>query len=804
MALFMPTFITPSTLWGIGNGVVDATESIEVSWRVNGNSPMTAFRIRILTEKGTEVFNTGKITDGCPFYGVNNLGHPNLFHYTFTPSATPTSEITGKEWTGNGIVSVSVNAATFNAKYPNNGSYTFTATKSGTGTTITWSNPDGVTGITVSQMNSQYGITYSATTSAVNSGDTITVTKGLANGVSNYQMYIAQWWSENDYIEQTSPSAFSCVATPTITVASIPNNRITVNYHTFSATYNGSEPLNYVRWVIYQGTWATRELRYDTGKLYGVTDLTFTYNGFMPTLQSTKYFYWIVCEGQTTSGIDVSSEPKAFYCTYATSVYEGSLVAQPSRGGIEVSWEDGSYIVGEAEGEYSIEKQGTKYILHLYRDSSVVWDTQNQKPLNLAEPWSVVLKTTLSVVNSEDSIDLLAVESQNSAAIINISNNRLKLLEAPNKTSTSRSQIYQTSFDILDGDALTVFFDQSQFGFRIDRLTGGLYPSTTLYPATTLYPRANTTQTVLSEPLFSVTFATPLSSIRSLTLNSRQDVDYLWVGGASATSYLSSSILNSADYNPALDTNASAIPTVFYCDFSNEFNAGSSITSAGVNYAGMAIYRKAVDEGTLSFVTFSEVGNTSIIDYGARNNKEYEWYAFPTSDENKTMSDALISNRVTPRIWRWAILECSNATDDGFTPQYINKYNIVKEYAFSANLSSGTIGNNNKNAVYDNFTQYPTIMRSEQNYKSGTLSALIGIIGADARYYDDIEMRDAIYNLSTTNNTLFLRNNKGDLMEIAIVDQISMTTQDNTAELVTTASIPWVEVGTADNVSIVG
>ena len=47
MAIYQPTNISPS-LWGeLGNGVVDATKALTVTWQVNGTSALTAFSITI-------------------------------------------------------------------------------------------------------------------------------------------------------------------------------------------------------------------------------------------------------------------------------------------------------------------------------------------------------------------------------------------------------------------------------------------------------------------------------------------------------------------------------------------------------------------------------------------------------------------------------------------------------------------------------------------------------------------------------------------------------------------------------------
>lgn len=83
MALYQPTNVTPSMLGALGNGVVDVRNGIDVSWQVDGQSPMTAFQIRILenTSASRVLYDTGKKTDGCPFNGRDAKGDVVFFTY---------------------------------------------------------------------------------------------------------------------------------------------------------------------------------------------------------------------------------------------------------------------------------------------------------------------------------------------------------------------------------------------------------------------------------------------------------------------------------------------------------------------------------------------------------------------------------------------------------------------------------------------------------------------------------------------------------------------------------------------------
>ena len=69
--LYQPTNVYPSMTGGLGNGVVDVTKPLKVSWQVNGNSAMTAYQITIYKNDSasTQVMTTSKLTNNCPFYG---------------------------------------------------------------------------------------------------------------------------------------------------------------------------------------------------------------------------------------------------------------------------------------------------------------------------------------------------------------------------------------------------------------------------------------------------------------------------------------------------------------------------------------------------------------------------------------------------------------------------------------------------------------------------------------------------------------------------------------------------------------
>lgn len=79
--LNQPINVIPSVLSGVGEGVVDATLPLTVSWQVSGDTPMLAYRIVIQQNDtgSTQVFDTGKVTLANPFYGNDRNGNTQIF-----------------------------------------------------------------------------------------------------------------------------------------------------------------------------------------------------------------------------------------------------------------------------------------------------------------------------------------------------------------------------------------------------------------------------------------------------------------------------------------------------------------------------------------------------------------------------------------------------------------------------------------------------------------------------------------------------------------------------------------------------
>ena len=685
--LFMPTNITPDSSWGVGNGTVDATNPLTVSWQVNGNSAMTAYQIVIYKNDAasTQLYSTGKVTSGnLPFYGTNYAGETEFFSHTI-----PAENLSAS---------------------------------------------------------------------------------GIVNG-GEYKLIITQWWSNNQSVTQASASAFITRATPTLSVNAITSPIATRSY-TFTGSYAQAQgdAMNWVRWQIAYNNDTVHPF-YDTGEIYGTAEIKVVYDGFF-----TGNTYAVRLTAQTVNGVDADTGWVAFDVAYATSEMTGLVYAKKAckKSAVHVSWPNLFVVQGEADGPYTIDNG----VLTLPNGSSVTWDKQNEDPISYTPPWSILWRGKL-LSGDATLFDITLAGGKIT----------LKYVAATRTLTLYNGESVMKSIPGVDGaTVLNIILTENKLYVRREWYTGGLHPSATLYPANNLYPSDDDTLTVNTEN-YGVTYTQ--TAIQAVKIDGTLQCDFMQIlKGEASTATITSFIDNNA-YTPENDAQ-----TYFLADFTDGLDAGN-LSIGGDNVVGFAVYRMTGGSTTLQHVADVPISADGLLDYAACSQTTYQYYIFPIG-EATYVTNPLISNAVAPCLWDWAILECEKVTG-------VNYYTVVSEFLFGKNLSSGDISNNNTPNVMENFTAYPTVQLSPSLFQSGTLSSLIGIIDYENGngYYDTIAMRNAIWALSTTRNDLFLKSRKGDLLKIRIDGEITMQTMDNTRQQAQTASVPWVEVGSTNGVSIV-
>lgn len=213
---------------------------------------------------------------------------------------------------------------------------------------------------------------------------------------------------------------------------------------------------------------------------------------------------------------------------------------------------------------------------------------------------------------------------------------------------------------------------------------------------------------------------------------------------------------------------------------------------------GFALYR--MQAATSELVKIAETDNTvfKLYDYSAASQQgPYFYYLFPVG-ATTYVSEPLVSGGVMPCWWNWSLLVCDATDDDSI-------FTVNAAYRFRYNVQSGTVSNNNMPNLLQNFTPYPKIQLAPQNFRSGTISALLGAIdwtSGQPQYIDKIEWEKALNALSVSQKPMFLKNRKGDIIRVKLSQPVTMTTADATQEQTQTASLSWVEIGSADGVGL--
>lgn len=218
---------------------------------------------------------------------------------------------------------------------------------------------------------------------------------------------------------------------------------------------------------------------------------------------------------------------------------------------------------------------------------------------------------------------------------------------------------------------------------------------------------------------------------------------------------------------------------------------------------GFSVYRLLSETGEFVHVCDTEARVNSVLDYGAKSNVgNYRWYIYERG-VSELATSPLLSDNLPILSSAFCIIEAQKDASQR------NLYRALKTFCFRSNIAMADISNNNAPTVSKNFTRFPTVFSAPQNYKSGALSGLIGIVKRDdttgkyGYYNDTAQARDELFELSSSSNTLFLKTPKGELMQIRISGDISTSVDYAHIQMPQNIKIPWIEIGYANGLSIV-
>lgn len=562
---------------------------------------------------------------------------------------------------------------------------------------------------------------------------------GMQNG-KDYKLVITQWWSDTESVTQQSASVFRCRVTAALTINAFADP-VTSKSATWTATYQNASPV-WVRWMLRRA--GADETLLDTGALF-TAQMELTYDELFSGVE-----YEIRCQVESTNGKISDTGWKSFSVSYETQKYSGTATAVvgKEKSGVFIQWPAAVEIQGKAEGTYTIENR----VLTLPQGSTVTWDgvggTSNG--LGFEGDWGIQWRGSI------------------------VDNNWIPFIVSGENGLGASATTYMAFPEYLKQyarrEGATVVYTANMIGHDVERAI------------ITVYYKDDQGQDQTAGTSWRTSEKNPpqyknVEVVETVQLTGAQTCSALWIKKGAIQE----------GETPNFDSS-----TYMLADFTNGLSGGSVQLAAGIT--GWEIYREAADTGEFRKIGQTAADQLSIWDCSAVSQGTYTYYIFGVGGGTFALTP-MTTNQIEVCLWDWSILSCEEAAD--------GTYHVEELYRFSLNVNSGAIPNNNSPGILDNFTPYPTVQLSTANYRSGTLSGYIGYVGGGAEYMEKDDLRMELYALSTTGNALFLKNRKGDLIQIRIAGEVSVSTLDASRQQAQTASIPWVEIGPTDGKRIV-
>ena len=251
-------------------------------------------------------------------------------------------------------------------------------------------------------------------------------------------------------------------------------------------------------------------------------------------------------------------------------------------------------------------------------------------------------------------------------------------------------------------------------------------------------------------------------------------------------------------YNAHYDYTVSQKPSydgvaAFFADFNGTLNGGSSDSSGT---ASNAIYRLDTETGVLTKLYTLPFNDTKIKDFGLRSMADSKYRLYYLSSTTGAYSSAAETDQLCKRFASYYLIEATEDADNA------NVFHALKVWRFGNNYNGGGVQNGNAPNFLTNFTRYPLRQGTSVSPKSGSLTALLSNFGANG-YEDTAAQMDALYELSLSQNHIFLKDTKGNLYEVHTSAPITMTIDTASRVQEVSVTVPWQEVADASDAVII-
>ncbi|MCM1297259.1 MAG: hypothetical protein NC311_17095, partial [Muribaculaceae bacterium] len=643
-----------------------------------------------------------------------------------------------------------------------------------------------------------------------------------------------------DFVQQISESAIITRAAPTLTLNIVNGQNLTSSFAEFTAEYSQAqdEPVKWVRWELADAKDKSKHIA-DTNNIY-TSVLAYEVDGLFNNTE-----YALKCTVETENGVQVSSGWVNFSVKYTANSYTGNFTADyyRSENSVGLAWdvlENAVIIPGKASGAYTLANGAVT----LPANSTITWNQVTDNAMNFAGPWAILWKgkvttltpkgTFLNINNGRitasrisPTIKYTFLNSEEDLSVGQLLYDRTRAEFEPQNPPPQSGDLCVSEAGFIC--EINEQWDDEEFtGYYlrvVDKANDYSDVTGNFIAVNIINPNGTVSQTELniaSEDSEIVLLIAPgviyafsykdgklLDYTREYAYYTQETITSVSVSGGESgsvcdcISIIQGNVGNimwehlhaasGATFEPSWNSTEYQLYMTANFTYNIEGGVGTATTNRGFR-----VYRQEEGNSELKVIAKTNSLTTKIKDFGIVSGKQYLYHLFAYDNNGAFMSSVTSDKTINIKFKNYSLLVTEYNEDD-------EAYHVIKQYIFENNISHGSVSNNNSPSLTANFTRYPVRMGSVQNYASGTLQALIGIIDKDWSYdyYDSIELEQELNELSTSNYILFMRDMKGHLRMVHTSGAITQDTEHKTRQMQNKISLPWVEVGDASEATVI-
>lgn len=237
--------------------------------------------------------------------------------------------------------------------------------------------------------------------------------------------------------------------------------------------------------------------------------------------------------------------------------------------------------------------------------------------------------------------------------------------------------------------------------------------------------------------------------------------------------------------------------TVMLASFDEESLNASNYPGLSADISGYAIFRQ--DDDTEELKQIAEVGKETqkIIDYNTRSglSAKYSIYPVVEKDGKSIFGAVLTTDAVSVERYGWTLVAINN--DKNRKEHSVSKSDI---WYFWLNCETDSIEQNLSLTFENSLGKYPHATAGKTNYKSGSLSALIGDLDECDNYYEERTVQEWS-NFVASGKPKLLIDPYGNQF-IVEIDKSTTSRNDKLIEQPTTVSFHYTEIADGRDISV--